>query len=89
MRHRPRDVDALHTAENAGRDIHRSDRGRRAGQAGSYRSHRYRGQPIYDDAGERDETAMQIAVLQHWDFHDRAKAVLKRDLGWSPWVKVE
>ena len=33
-------------------------------------------------------TAMQIAVLQHFDFHDRAKAMLKRELGWSPVIEV-
>ncbi len=36
----------------------------------------------------RDETAMQIAVLSHFDWHDRAKAMLKRELGWSPYVVV-
>ena len=36
----------------------------------------------------RDEIAMQIAVLDHWDFHDRAKAMVKRELGWSPFVVV-
>ena len=45
-------------------------------------------EPIYDDADERDETAMQIAVLQHWEFHDRAKAMLKRELGWAPVIEV-
>lgn len=38
--------------------------------------------------GERDEIAMQIAVLQHWEFHDRAKAMLKRELGWAPCIEV-
>lgn len=33
-------------------------------------------------------TAMQIAVLQEFDFHDRAKAMLKRELGWSPYIEV-
>ena len=37
---------------------------------------------------ERDETAMQIAVLQHFDFHDRAKAMVKRELGWAPVIEV-
>lgn len=46
-------------------------------------------EPIMDAVGERDETAMQIAVLQQFDFHDRAKAMLKRELGWSPYVVVE
>ena len=46
-------------------------------------------EPIYPSAtGERDETAMQIAVLQHWDFHDRAKAMVKRELGWAPCIEV-
>ena len=45
-------------------------------------------EPITDDAGERDETAMQIAVLAGFDWHDRAKAMLKRELGWAPVVKV-
>lgn len=43
---------------------------------------------IVNAAGDRDETAMQIAVLDHWDFHDRAKAMVKRELGWSPFVVV-
>ena len=45
-------------------------------------------EPIYDEDGERDEIAMQIAVLGHFDFHDRAKAMLKRELGWAPVVVV-
>ncbi len=45
-------------------------------------------EPIYDEDGERDETAMQIAVLDHFDWHDRAKAMLKRELGWSPRIEV-
>lgn len=45
-------------------------------------------EPIYDEDGERDEIAMQIAVLDVFDFHDRAKAMLKRELGWSPVIEV-
>ena len=42
-------------------------------------------EPIIVNAeGDRDETAMQIAVLDVFDHHDRAKAMLKRELGWSP-----
>lgn len=37
---------------------------------------------------DRDETAMQIAVLDHFDWHDRAKAMLKRELGWAPVIEV-
>ena len=37
----------------------------------------------------RDEIAMQIAVLDFFDFHDRAKQMLKRELGWSPFITVE
>lgn len=33
---------------------------------------------------ERDETAMQIAVLDLFEWHDRAKAMVKRELGWAP-----
>ena len=40
------------------------------------------------EATVRDETAMQIAVLQHFDWHDRAKAMLKRELGWAPVIEV-
>lgn len=36
----------------------------------------------------RDDIAMQIAVLGHFDFHDRAKAMLKRELGWAPYIEV-
>lgn len=32
----------------------------------------------------RDEIAMQIEVLEFFDWHDRAKAMLKRELGWAP-----
>ena len=46
-------------------------------------------EPILDAAGGRDETAMQIAVLDKFDHHDRAKAMLKRELGWSPFITVE
>lgn len=45
-------------------------------------------EPIVDEAGKRDENAMQIAVLGAYDFHDRAKAMLKRELGWSPYLEV-
>ena len=45
-------------------------------------------EPIVDDAGERDETAMQIAVIEAFDGHDRAKAMVKRELGWAPYVEV-
>ena len=37
---------------------------------------------------ERDETAMQIAVLSAFDWHDRAKRMLKNELGWAPWIEV-
>ena len=46
-------------------------------------------EPIIVSAdGERDEIAMQIAVLDHFEWHDRAKAMLKRELGWAPVVEV-
>ena len=45
--------------------------------------------PIVGEAGERDENAMRIAVLAHFEFHDRAKAMLKRELGWSPFIEVQ
>ena len=45
-------------------------------------------EPIEDADGERDETAMQIAVLDGFEWHDRAKRMLKGELGWSPWVEV-
>jgi hypothetical protein len=31
-----------------------------------------------------DQTAMQIAVIEAFSGHDRAKAMLKRELGWDP-----
>jgi hypothetical protein len=37
-----------------------------------------------DGTHQLDETAMQIAVLDAFDWHDRAKSLLKRELGWSP-----
>lgn len=43
---------------------------------------------IVNSDGDRDETAMQIAVLEAFDWHDRAKAMLKRELGWAPWIEV-
>lgn len=46
-------------------------------------------EPIIDEAGERDETAMQIAVLNGFEWHDRAKALLKRKLGWTPVREVD
>lgn len=49
-------------------------------------------EPIYDEAGQFgdiDAVAMQIAVLEHYEFHDRAKQMLKNELGWSPFVTVE
>lgn len=45
-------------------------------------------EPIIDAAGQRNDIAMQIAVLDHFDHHDRAKALLKRELGWSPYIEV-
>ena len=45
-------------------------------------------EPIMDAAGERDDIAMQITVLEQFEFHDRAKAMLKRELGWAPWIEV-
>lgn len=44
--------------------------------------------PIVDGSGERDEIAMQIAVLDAFDWHDRAKRLLKGELGWSPFIEV-
>lgn len=44
--------------------------------------------PIVDAVGEPDETAMQIAVLDKFEWHDRAKRMLKNELGWSPWMEV-
>lgn len=42
-------------------------------------------EPIYSSATSMiDETAMQIAVLDFWGWHDRAKAMLKGELGWAP-----
>jgi predicted phosphatase len=35
-----------------------------------------------------DPVAMQVAVLNHFDWHDRAKALLKRELGWAPCIEV-
>ena len=32
----------------------------------------------------RDETAMQIAVIEAFSGHDRAKKMLKGELGWNP-----
>lgn len=46
-------------------------------------------EPIVDEAGERDENAMQIAVLDGFDWHDRAKALLKREHGWSPFITID
>lgn len=37
---------------------------------------------------ERDDIAMQIAVLDFFDWHDRAKSMLKRELGWAPVIEV-
>ena len=45
--------------------------------------------PIMDQAGERDEIAMQIGVLDAFDWHDRAKAVLKSELGWAPFIEID
>lgn len=39
---------------------------------------------LKDLTHQRDEIAMQIAVLDHFSWHDRAKSMLKRELGWSP-----
>ena len=46
-------------------------------------------EPIIDEAGERNEIAMQIAVLDAFEWHDRAKAMLKRELSWSPVREVD
>lgn len=46
-------------------------------------------EPIVDEAGERDEQAMQIAVLDAYEWHDRAKALLRSELGWNPIVNVD
>lgn len=40
--------------------------------------------PILNGAGARDDVSMQIAVLNAFDWHDRAKQMLKADLGWAP-----
>lgn len=43
---------------------------------------------LVNAAGERDDLAMQIAVLDFFDWHDRAKQMLKKQLKWAPVVEV-
>jgi hypothetical protein len=43
---------------------------------------------LRDGTHQLDPTAMQMAVLDTFDWHDRAKAMLKRELGWSPYIEV-
>ena len=45
--------------------------------------------PIFDVTGGRDETSMQIATLDAFDWHDRAKSMLKRELDWSPFLQID